>query len=256
MLEGHSYISGSRRLQPLILSTPSLFLPFRVSPTVRPGLVAIGLALVLVGAVVGYTGLSIPGVSVPAGFTETISAPNVAPSHERVDVISVMNTSSGTFAISWTSTQNLNVSLYQGVACTSASHYCESGLALARWPANSSGNWKHAGGIVNPYLLTIQNLEATNVSLAGSLAESYPGGTGAPPASAVVTILAGAVLLVAIGGMALFLGLFLRGGVYSEPESVTPRYAHELESPGDPLDEPFDEDPQPDEEPPGARRAH
>lgn len=223
----------------------------------RPGLVAIGIALVVVGGLVCYVGLSVPGSTIAKGLTREISVPDILPAHQRIDVVAVANSSSGSFVFSWTATQPLNVSLYQGVPCSSASGFCESGAALTKWSANTTGGWSHSGAIVSPYLLAIENPQATNVSLTGSLAETYPDGTTAPPTSMLLTILAGGVLLVVIGGLALFLGLFLRGGVYSEPDSVPPRYAHELERSGvDPLDEPFDEGLDSDEEPPGYPPAH
>jgi hypothetical protein len=222
---------------------------------VRPGLVVVGLALLAVGGVVGYAGLTLPGTGYASGLTETISAPNIAPAQLRVVEITVTNSSSGSFSLSWASPATLNVSLYQGVACPSPAHYCESGRALADWPANTSGNWRHTGTIMSPYLLAMQNPGSANVTLEGSLAESYPDGTSPAPTSTVLTVLAGGVLLVTIGGLALFLGLFLRRGVYAEPESVPPRYAHELDRPRegyiDPLDEPFDEEADATEEPGG-----
>jgi hypothetical protein len=223
---------------------------------VRPGLVAIGVAFAIIGAVVGYTAFTVTGSTITVGLTETISAPNIAPNQDRIDVISLANTSAGTFVLSWTANQTLTVNLYQGVPCTSVSHYCASGAALVTWPSNGSGDWRHSGRIVTPYLLSMYSTRATNVTLEGSLAESYPDGANPPPATTVLTILSGGILLVTIGGLSLFLGLFLRGNVYSEPESVMPRYAHELGRPGDPLDEPFEEDLESDEEPAAPSRGH
>lgn len=222
----------------------------------RSGLVAVGLALVVVGAVVGYTGISIVGPTQSRGFTQALSVPNIMPFHQRVDVVHVTNSSSATFVVSWTSTQALNVTLYQGVPCGSSSGYCETAGPLAQWPSNTSGQWSHNGRVTDPYLLAIENLQPSNTSLVGSLAESYPDGHGSAPTSTVLTILAGGVLLIAIGGLALFLGLFLRSGVYSEPESLSPRYAHELDRAADPLDEPFDEDLGPEEDVPGPPGTH
>jgi hypothetical protein len=224
---------------------------------VRPGLVAVGIALVVVGVLVGYVGLSTPGSPISKGLSREFSVPEVLPAHQRIDIVTVVNSTSANFVLSWTSTAPLNVTLFQGVACSSASGFCTSGPPLASWPSNTSGGWLHSGTVVNPYLLDVDNHQSSNVSLAGSLAESYPDGTGPAPTSTVVTLLAGGVLLVVIGGLALFLGLFLRSGVYAEPEPLVPRYAHELDRSGvDPLDEPFEEEPDSDEEPPGYPPAH
>lgn len=210
-------------------------------------MVAVGLALAIVGAGVILSGFLAP---VNPGSTtarlSSISAPNIVPNQTRVAQISMTNTSSGYFEISWSSTHDLSVTLYQGVRCSGPSGYCISGPALVAWPSNTSGSWNRTGPLSFPYLLSMYNLALINISLRGTLAESFTTGPNSLPTWAMVIILAGGVTLLAIGALAVFLGLFLRSGVYTVPESVTPRYAHELDRPGDPLDEPFDDEGAPD----------
>jgi hypothetical protein len=210
---------------------------------VRTGLLAVGLALALVGAGVTLSGFLIPtGHSTTEARLNTISAPNIAYEQTRVGLIWMTNTSSGTLAFSWSATHAITVAIYQGVPCSSGAHYCASGAPMVDWPSNSSGAWNRSGGMTFPFLLSMQNVQVTNATLRGTLAESFVIDTPTLPTWAVFTILAGGVLLVAMGGVAVFLGLFLRSGVYSRPESVPPRYAHELDRVDDPLDEPFDEE--------------
>jgi hypothetical protein len=158
-------------------------------------------------------------------------------------VIPGTNSSTGTLEFTWSATHSIAVAVYQGVPCSAASHYCISGSALANWPANSTGAWNRSGALTFPYLLSMQNSEFANATLRGSVAESFTVQMASVPTWTLLLILAGGVLLVAIGALAVFLGLFLRSGVYTEPEHVTPRYAHELAKPGDPLDEPFEPGP-------------
>ncbi len=210
----------------------------------RTGLLAIGVALAVVGAILGVTGFILPGTTPSHTYTQTraISAPNIVPYQDRVGVVSGVNTSSGTFSISWSSTQTLAVSLYQGIPCSSVSHYCMSGPALVSWSANASGLWTHSGALTFPFLLSLYNTHLSNTSFAGSALESYATNSNNIPGWAELTILAGAVLLVALGGMAAFLGLFLRRGVYDEPAPVLPRYPAPVPRDHDPLDDPFEDD--------------
>lgn len=204
-----------------------------------------GLALALVGVAVILSGFLIPvgGPGVTEARLNSITAPNIASEQTRIGVIWMTNTSSGTLELSWSATHAIVVAVYQGVPCSAASRFCASGPALADWPSNSSGSWNRTGSLSFPYLLSMENVEVSNATLRGTVAESFASDSPTLPTWAVVTILAGGTLLLAIGGLAVFLGLFLRRGVYTEPASVTPRYAHELARPGDPLDEPFEDGP-------------
>jgi len=221
----------------------SLYLPYPSPTPVRSGLVVLGLALALVGAGVTLTGLLAPvGSDSTHALLNSISAPNIAPNQTRVAVILMTNTSSGSLALSWSATNSLTVKLFQGVRCTGESGYCAVGSALASWPANTSGSWNRTGPLAFPFLFSMYNFALANLTLRGTLAESFTVGPNSLPTWALAIILVGGVTLVAIGVIAVFLGLFLRSGVYTQPEAVTPRYAHELARPGDPLDEPFEDD--------------
>ena len=209
----------------------------------RTGLVAVGLALAVVGVAVTMSGVLIPASQTTSeARLNVLTVPGLVTNETRIAVILMTNTSSGTLDFSWSANHSIAVALYQGTPCSGVSHYCSLGAALADWPAALSGSWNTTGLLTFPYLLSMENTEPTNATLRGTVAESFSFGTTTLPTWAVISILAGGVLLVVIGAMAVFLGLFLRAGVYSEPESVTPRYAHELARPGDPLDEPFDEE--------------
>jgi len=217
---------------------------------VRTGLVLLGAVLLVVGGVLGYIGVVAPAGSTTHDLASSraISAPNIYPNQTRTDEVTLVATPSGLVSIAWNATQSLSVQLYQGVACGAAVSYCRSGPALANWPANLTGLWNTSGAIASPLILVLSNHHSTNVSFTGLVAEEYTSVTVLrAPTWSVVAILAGAGLLLAIGGVAAFLGVFLRGGVYTEPESVRPRYyVHEL----DPVD-----DGDPDADPDGTADA-
>ncbi|MGP8071632.1 MAG: hypothetical protein ACLPZM_00670 [Thermoplasmata archaeon] len=209
----------------------------------RTGLVVIGLALAIVGAGVTLSGFLAPvGTDSMHARLNSISAPNIQFNETRLPVIWMTNTSSGSLELSWSATYNLAVSVYQAVRCSTGSGFCTSGAAFVTWSSNTSGTWNRTGALSFPYLLSIHNSAQTIATLRATLAESFTVGPSSLPTWAMIIILAGGVTLVAIGALAVFLGLFLRPGVYSGPEPITPRYAHELNRPVDPLDEPFDEE--------------
>jgi hypothetical protein len=225
---------------------------------VRTGLFAVGLAFAVVGAVLGVTGFILPQ-STPGSTlakVSSISAPNIVPSQVRTGVVLLVNTSSGTFSITWSATHAMSVDLYQGVSCSAPSHYCDSGPPLVTWPMNTSGLWTQSGTLRSPLLLSLTNSGSTNVTFSGSTLESYAVGGSNLPAWVELTILAGAVLLVAIGGLAVFLGLFLRSGVYSRPDAVLPRYASGLDGPDDEFDDPYEDEADPDLDGPEPPASH
>jgi hypothetical protein len=210
---------------------------------VRTGLVVVGLVLALVGVGVALSGFLLPtNNSSTEVRLSSLSAPNIASEQTRVALISMVNASSGTLQVTWSASHVLQVAVYQGTPCSAPARYCPSGAPLVNWPSNASGTWNRTGQLTFPYLLSMTNLQVANATLRGTVVESFTVGGNSIATWIVVTILVGGLLLVSIGALAVFLGLFLRGGVYTEPESVPPRYAHELDRPGDPLDWPVDDD--------------
>ncbi len=213
----------------------------------RAGLVVLGVALLVVGGVLGYVGVTATGGATTRGLesVRAISAPNIYPNQTRTDDVGLVTTSNGLLSFAWNATQSLSVEIYQGTPCGGPGQYCHSGAALAAWPANLTGLWNISGALASPMILVLTNHHDTNTSFTGLVAEEYT--TVTPlraPTWSVVAILTGAGLLVAIGGIVTFLGLFLRGGVYTEPEAVRPRYyASELDGPYDPEEEEFDDGP-------------
>jgi hypothetical protein len=211
---------------------------------VRTGLVVIGVALAIVGAGLTLSAFFEPGVP---SLTQVnpLAAPNLQPDQPRTLVVWLENTSSGTLELNWVSSSDVNVSVYRATSCgfvTSNTHvlYCPDGPALATWASNSSGHWNISGEISFPLLLNLDNLGQKSVTVNAVFDEVWASTSPPVPTWIFLSALAGGVACISLGAVAIFLGLFLRGGVYSSG----PR-RDEL----DPEDPEFDPDgPDPDDD--------
>jgi hypothetical protein len=179
-----------------------------------------------------------------------LAAPNLQPGLPRTMVVWLQNTSSGTLELSWVSSSNVNVSVYRATSCAFIDYstkpiYCPDGPALASWPSNSSGHWTTTGAISFPFLLNLQNPGEKPVNVSAVFYESWASTSPPVPTWIFLSTLAGGIACISIGGVAIFLGLFLRSGVYDrdEEEPLPPEPdlgfdPDEAEIGDDPLEEP------------------
>jgi|GEM_PF-404818 hypothetical protein len=188
---------------------------------VRTGLVVIGVALAVVGAGLTLSAFFEPGAP---SLTQVnpVAAPNLQPDQPRTMVVWLQNTSSGTLELNWVSSSAVNVSVYLATNCafvTSNTHvqYCPDGPALATWPSASSGHWNTSGKISFPLLLNLEDLGPKAVNVNAVFDEVWSSTSPAVPTWIFLSTLAGGIACLSIGGVAIFLGLFLRGNVYSRP---------------------------------------
>jgi hypothetical protein len=181
---------------------------------VRTGLVALGTALLAVAVLSATSLYFLPGP--PAVRTVTSEVPMIesGPNQTRMVLLQGAN-GTASFNVQWQSTADFEVSLYNVPGCASANITCASDPPLASWASGRSGNFTVSGRMVFPFLLvwtdragTFASLQATSVcswnvpasmSLWSSLAADVAAGT-----------------LGCIGAVLLFLGLFVRSGVYRE----------------------------------------
>lgn len=183
----------------------------------RPGLVVIGLAFAVVGAglVTSFFVFSSGGPEQAASTSVSVSL--LAPSQTQVWTLTAVSTSTGTLTLSWASTMHANVTLWKAAPCTTTAAMCIDGPAVVNWASNLSGHWKGSGSVAGAYLLAVTDVGPTNLNFNATLSESYPGpafGLGTPD---VILLTIGSVLLLGTGAIGVFLGLFLRGGVYEPP---------------------------------------
>jgi hypothetical protein len=187
---------------------------------VRPGLVAVGVAfLVLGGATLSAVHLFPQGP--PADQQTTVVQPVFVNSHGGGQQrLTGVNTSSGSFRVHWTSTTPLSVALYDAPGCAPTGA-CALTQPIETWPANTSGNATLLGALAYPFVLLWSNPGASPGSFAADAVETYHP-DGGLPTLATLLIDGTAGTLVVVGAVGLFLGLFLRGGVYSRPPRTPP----------------------------------
>lgn len=177
----------------------------------RPWLVLIGVLFVTLGAgtvavlyfAVAGTGTIVtnvvPPIPVTLGPNQTVTLP-----------FNGTTGTSETFSLSWHATSAIHVVLQQSSPC---GRDCPGGPVLVVWDSNLSGTWSGHGPFQYPVLCQLTNPQprGTNATISGRAVSTIP----APLPWAYGLLLgAGAAGLFLVGGLAVFLGLFLRGDPY------------------------------------------
>jgi len=209
---------------------------------VRLGLLVVGVVIGTVGAGVIASMFVLPG---PTTHTQlgSVTVPRLGPAESETAFIYGTDVGSGTLAVAWTSTSVVSVELYRTVPCGTPAGVCATGAAIARWNSTESGRWSQTGSLSFPVIFTVQDVGQVMVTLEGTIVEMYS--TGGLPAWAFLSFIAGGGVLIGIGALAVFFGLFLRGGVYSEPTAPELEYPDDFDETADFASEPdlddFDE---------------
>ena len=147
----------------------------------------------------------------------------------------------------WASSENLQVEVFASGTCPHGGNLCPNGPPLVSWWSNS-GTWSVTGPAAFPLILNLTNPNATSASFSGTFLESYSAGGWTNLTWLQLLPLTGGVVLLVIGGLAVFLGLFLRSGVYQRAPGVGPIV--DLDEEDDEFEEPVDLDGAPDDEDP------
>jgi hypothetical protein len=192
---------------------------------VRPWLVGIGAALVVVGVGTFALLLSLPPTTLT---TITTFQGEVGPQTFNEFPLWMENSSQGSLALSWTSALPLTLDLYHPTDC-SRFPSCPLGSPVMTWTAMVSGYWTNSGSLSFPYLLNVSNPESASASFRAAFTESFTVHNGLIPPVTELFVYTGGAILTVIGALAVFLGLFLRGGVYRGPPPIVSRTADDLE---------------------------
>jgi hypothetical protein len=216
---------------------------------VRTGLFVAGAAVTIIGA-----GVLIASLTLATGPSVThfdpVSAASIPGHGFYSPQLEGSNQSSASTHLVWASSASLLVAVYPSVECPNGHAVCQSGHAVASWWANS-GSWSDVGSLSFPLFLNITNPNGTPVTFSGSLVETYTTSALTNPTWALFLPLIGGVVLVAIGGVGIFLGLFLPRGTFSQLRRSGPYDEVDPDDPEDPEDEGDDlEPPEADEAPP------
>lgn len=191
----------------------------------RAGLFAVGAAIAVIGVGVLLASLTFSGGPTVTQIDTVTVAGLLGHSFYERELAGVSRSSATTHVV-WDSTQSLLVAIYPSVPCPQNKGVCPGGQALQSW-WDDAGSWSVSGGLSFPLFLNLTNPNGTTVSFSGSLEETYSTGAATNPTWGLWGLflpLIGAIVLVAIGGVGIFLGLFLPRGVYSGPGPVEPLY--------------------------------
>ncbi|MCI4353590.1 MAG: hypothetical protein L3K14_09475 [Thermoplasmata archaeon] len=192
----------------------------------RPWLVVIGLLLLTLAAGLAAS-LYFAAQGNPTTST-TDTGPTtflIAPNETQTLLIFGFNGTSEQLNLSWSSTGAIQFVLQSPAGCSGS---CWTTSTLATWPSNSSGNWKGSGPFHYPLLCQLKNLGLRSASASVHARTTATSATH-PSLGFEVILGAGAAALFAVGGVAVFLGLFLRGNPYGPPRPLAPRSAEDVE---------------------------
>lgn len=201
-------------------------------PPVRTGLVILGSVIAILGG-----GLIITLFYFSGGPTTTsqlsFENPGVAPHAVLPEVFARSTSTQASIGLSWSTSAPANVSLTPvGPCSTNALGLCPIGPPLFNWTLSLSGKGTASSTNASAYLLQLTNPGNSSIRFSAVVSVSYH--PGAPlPAWGWGLIALGGVTLLGIGGIAVFLGLFLPGGVYRDPPAMELR-----PPPGIPPEEP------------------
>lgn len=187
----------------------------------RTGLVLLGVAFLVVGGTALASIFLVPPATTQVRHDSSASLAVGSGTRTTSILLWGENGSSAAFTLRWQASSAARVWLWsvpKGSNCIAAP--CASGVTVAAWTANTSGSWKSTGDPDFPYYLQAES--ATNRSLSVQLQAT---GTATQSENtsgwqALVGSVAG-VLVVAVGAVALFLGLFLRAG-FTRPAAPVP----------------------------------
>lgn len=215
----------------------------------RTGLFIAGAAVAIIGAGVLLATLTY-ATGPPHTIDDTVSVSSLPGHTSYTPELGGWNGSSASTHIAWASSQSVLVAIYPAVPCPDSTSVCAAGNDLQSWWADS-GSWSVGGSLSFPLFLNITNPNGTPVSFSGALVETYTASALSDPTWGLFIPLIGAVVLIAIGGVGIFLGLFLPEGTYRGARAPPPGF--------DDLDDEEVEDaedldasgPEPDEPPPG-----
>jgi hypothetical protein len=182
----------------------------------RPWLVILGVAFVLIGlGAIAALALT-PSPSVSQQATSQLNGQLTPGGSSASSVVPASNATHGTVTVRWSSSEPLTVRLL--FLCPSGSTGCDN-LTVAAWPSNSSGSATFSGLLHWQYVLSWQTPVGTSATFSFSARATWTVALPPPAANGIAEVACG--LLAAVGAVALFLGLFLRGGFRRPPPLVS-----------------------------------
>lgn len=153
------------------------------------------------------------------------SVPDMSPDTGQLWDLLGTQSAPATVALSWSATGPADVSLVPAAPCSSATGYCPVGNYSLNWTSVDSGKGSLTGVTSPGYILMAHNPGSTPIGFSATVSVTYARSSSVP-AWTWGLIAGGGITLLAIGGIALFLGLFLAPGVYDRPGGEVPAVRH------------------------------
>lgn len=206
----------------------------------RTGLVIIGLVIVSVGAAVFLTVVLYPPMHTVSSITSSnflaAAAPNGGPG-SRAGVLP--NEPQGSVVLFWIANASVGLSFYDSIGCHTFVNQTCRGTPIITWPQNSSGLYISPNSLACPCYAIPTNSHSYEVGINGYLVVTYPTTVPSLTEWSYAAVFFGSLILLVIGGLALFLGLFLRGHLFGgDPPSGPDGDEYAPGSDGEYLDEP------------------
>ena len=192
----------------------------------RPWLVVVGVVFLTLAAgtlaALYFTGDGNPTVSTVV----TPYAPfNLGPNASERLTFGGSNGTSEQFNLVWRASAAISVVLQETPTCPAS---CGVGHVLVNWTSNVSGSWAGSGPFRFPIQCLLENPGAgpATVSLTGRAVATNPTHLAL---DFELMLGAGSAGLLLVGGLAIFLGIFLRGDPYGSAPGVVSRSAEDVE---------------------------
>ncbi|MFY9717256.1 MAG: hypothetical protein WAK40_04910 [Thermoplasmata archaeon] len=188
----------------------------------RTGLLAVGAAMVIVGAGVAIA-VTMPFTSPGTSRTVQTWDSQVRAGTSKTYDVPASPSNSAAMQFDWNSTNATMVVWYVAGPCPTTPGWCLEG-AIKSWTAgNTSGNWSGFGPAASGYCLFIHDSGSAPINFTGEFVESVPTPGHHLPMIPFAIVLSGGSILMGIGGLSIYLGLFLPSGTYG------PRGPHSTE---------------------------
>ncbi len=181
----------------------------------RTGLVIIGLVIVVVGATIFLAVVLYPPMHTVSSITSDSFLASAAPQGSAGGRAGVLPSEpEGSVVLFWIANASVGLKFYDSTGCPLFINDTCHGPPLVSWPENASGLYTSTTSLLCPCYAIPTNSHSWEVGINGYLVVTYP--TVVPSLSewSYVAVVFGSLILLLIGGLALFLGLFLRGQLF------------------------------------------
>ncbi len=215
----------------------------------RPGLVAVGVVFVVLGAAV-IAAVLISSDAPTLTRTGTVRLIDLTPGENRTITLPATPSPSADLTLHWIASNATRVEWFASVSCTqSPVGWCFQPKPAASWFSNTSGYWSYSGTAASIYGLFVSDPSNVSVNLSATFTENYRASPLPLTLVPLLVVLAAGALLAGTGGVGVYLGLFLPTGVYSSIAGVPEElFDRELEDGSGAMDW--------EEKPPGRGGAH